>query len=99
MINAITDVVRKNGESYLTEEHVTKISGCYHHSTEIPGYSKLVSNEELAEKGYNLNISLYAYESRFSINESLSFSDAINEWRDVHGQAIEYLTDLTKMIS
>ena len=29
MINAISDVVRKNGESYLTEEHVAKISGCY----------------------------------------------------------------------
>ena len=59
MINAISDVVRKNGESYLTDKHIAKISGCYHNTTELTGYSKLVSNNELADKDYNLNISLY----------------------------------------
>lgn len=99
MINAISDVIRKNGESYLTDEHIVKISGCYHGTKEIPGYSKLVSNDELADKGYNMNISLYAYEARFSNNETLSFSDAYDEWNVVHGKAMTSLQRLTNMIS
>ena len=99
MINAVSDVIRKNGESYLEETHITKISGCYHHSAEIPGYSKLVSNDELAEKGYNLNISLYAYETRFANSDAPSFTDAYDEWEDIHSRAIGSLSQLSDMIS
>lgn len=88
MINAISDVTRKNGESFLTDQHIAKISNCYHQSKEVEGFSKLVSLRELEEKNFNLNISLYAYAKQFSEEEDISLSETVSEWEDVHCSVI-----------
>ena len=89
MINAISDVTRKNGESFLTNQHIAKIANCYHHSTEVDGFSRLVSIDELAEKNYNLNISLYAYSRQFSDDANISLPDSITEWNDIHNSVMD----------
>ena len=97
MINAINDVVRQNAESKLLPEHIEKITRIYHSSTEIDGYSKLVSNEELASRDYNLNISLYAYKSQF-VHSHTSLDSAISSWNECsQSVSIEYNT-LLKML-
>ena len=97
MINAINDVVRQNAESKLLPEHIEKITRIYHSSTEIDGYSKLVSNEELASRDYNLNISLYAYKSQFVYSQT-SLNSAISSWDECsQSVSIEYNT-LMKML-
>lgn len=97
MINAINDVVRQNAESKLLPEHIEKIIRIYHSSTEIDGYSKLVSNEELASRDYNLNISLYAYKSQFVYSQT-SLNSAISSWDECsQSVSIEYNT-LMKML-
>ena len=97
MINAINDVIRQNAESKLLPEHIEKITRIYHSSTEIDGYSKLVSNEELASRDYNLNISLYAYKSQFVYSQT-SLNSAISSWDECsQSVSIEYNT-LMKML-
>ena len=80
MINAIREVIRKNGESFLLEDHIHKIASAYHLKKEIEGFSKLVSIEDVAEKGFNLNISLYAYQGVFEANVAITENDAIGNW-------------------
>ena len=80
MINAVREVIRKNGESFLLEDHINKIASAYHQKKEIEGFSKLVSIEDVAEKGFNLNISLYAYQGVFEANVAITENDAIGNW-------------------
>lgn len=80
MINAVREVIRKNGESFLLEDHINKIASAYHLKKEIEGFSKLVSIEDVAEKRFNLNISLYAYQGVFEANVAITENDAIGNW-------------------
>ena len=89
VINAVSDVTRRNGESFLTDQHIAKIANCYHQSSEIDGFSRLVGINELAEKNYNLNISLYAYAKQFSDEARLSLPNSITEWNDIHNSVLD----------
>ena len=80
MINAVREVIRKNGESFLLEDHINKIASVYHQKKEIEGFSKLVSIDEVTEKGFNLNISLYAYQGVLEANVAITKNDAIDNW-------------------
>lgn len=97
MINAINDVVRQNAESKLLPEHIERINKVYHSSTEIDGYSKLVSIEETASRGYNLNISLYAYASQYE-HEQVSFDSTISSWNECSQTLLSEYDSLLKMI-
>jgi type I restriction enzyme M protein len=90
MINAVNEVVRKNAESMLTNDHIQKILSAYTAFETIDGFSKVVSIDEIAEKRYNLNISLYAYSQRFSQNLVMDAATAYNAWK----QSSAALTDV-----
>ena len=97
MINAINDVVRQNAESKLLPEHIEKITKVYHSSTEIEGYSKLVSIQDVAAKDYNLNISLYAYSSQFEHTHT-SLDTTISSWEACSQSLLAEYNSLLKMI-
>lgn len=80
MINAVHDVVRKNGESFLLDKHIEKISSTYHKKKEIEGFSKITSLADIKEKDYNLNISLYAYKGFLESSEEILHEDAMENW-------------------
>ncbi len=97
MINAINDVVRQNAESKLLPEHIERMTKVYHSSTEIDGYSKLVSIDEVAAKDYNLNISLYAYASQYEHSHS-SLDTTISSWEACNQASLMEYDTLLKMI-
>lgn len=97
MINAINDVVRQNAESKLLPEHIERMTKVYYSSTEIDGYSKLVSIDEVAAKDYNLNISLYAYASQYEHNHS-SLDTTISSWEACNQASLMEYDTLMKMI-
>lgn len=97
MINAINDVVRQNAESKLLPEHIERMTKVYHSSTEIDGYSKLVSIDEVAAKDYNLNISLYAYASQYEQSHS-SLDTTISSWEACNQASLMEYDTLLKMI-
>lgn len=80
MINAVNLVVRKNAESYLTNEHIETILSAYQYYCDQEGLSKVCVNQDI--KDGNLNISLYAHKS-----EDIATADldtAIMEWKEIH---------------
>jgi len=58
-INAAEHFEKGKRQNVLTEEHIDKIVETYQHRREEPRYSKRVSMAQIAEEGYNLNISRY----------------------------------------
>lgn len=55
-INALKEVERKNGESYLLDTHINKIVGAYKNHSNIDRFCRVVSLEELIKNNYSLNI-------------------------------------------
>lgn len=98
MINAVNEVVRKNAESMLLAEHIQKNVNAYLQNRELDGFSKIVSNDEIREKKFNLNISLYAYQSVFHDVLAVSKEDAMDVWLSSHNQCINEVNELIKLI-
>lgn len=98
MINAVNEVTRKNAESILLAEHIQRIVNAYQQNRELDGFSRIVSNDEIREKKFNLNISLYAYQSVLQDALTVSKEDAINVWLSSHSQCINEMDELIKLI-
>jgi len=58
-INAVKEVVRKNAQSYLEDEHIAHITSAYDQFTDEEKYAKVATLADIAEKDYSLNIALY----------------------------------------
>ncbi|MCQ2263450.1 MAG: SAM-dependent methyltransferase, partial [Bacteroidales bacterium] len=58
-INAAELFEKGKKQNVLTEEHINTIVETYQYRKEAPRLSRKVSMEEIAENGYNLNITRY----------------------------------------
>jgi type I restriction enzyme M protein len=58
-INADRDYHAERAQNVLLPEHAEKITSTFHTYAEVPGFSRVVSREELRDNGDNLNIRRY----------------------------------------
>ncbi|MFY1685006.1 N-6 DNA methylase [Micromonospora sp. WMMD730] len=59
-INADHEYAAGRAQNYLVPEHIEKIAYAYEAFTDIPGYARVVTREELRKNDDNLNIRRYA---------------------------------------
>jgi len=80
-INAVEEVKRDKTISMLEERHIDKIFKAYKEYKDIPGFAKVVSNEQILENGATLNISQYV--SRLEVKDETpkqSLEELLNVW-------------------
>lgn len=82
-INAKDDVTRKNGESYLEEKHIEKVSSAYHHYSIIDGFSAVIDNAVVLAKNAKLNIAQYV--RSISSDDISSVEDYVAVWKEASG--------------
>ncbi|MEV7827074.1 type I restriction-modification system subunit M [Microbacterium enclense] len=58
-INAVNELGREQGQSYLLGSHQTKILDVYRSFAELPRFSAVATRSEIADKSYNLAIPQY----------------------------------------
>src|SRR5262245_63148028 len=58
-INAVNEVTRERAQSFLTDEHITRIIQAYEAFKDEPGFTHVVGLEEIRARDGNLNISLH----------------------------------------
>jgi type I restriction enzyme M protein len=58
-VNAINEVVRKNAQSFLEEDHIKKIADAYEQFGDVQYFAKAASYDEIAAQEFNLNINRY----------------------------------------
>ena len=81
-INAVNEVVRKNGESNLEPEHIEKIAAAFIGFTAIEGFSAAVETDEIAMNDWALSIPLYVKKADVnSETDDLPLSKRIGDWR------------------
>ena len=58
-INAVNEVTRERAQSFLTDEHLQRVVRAYQDYQDEPGFTRVVSMEEIRAKDGNLSIPLY----------------------------------------
>lgn len=96
-INALKEVERKNGESFLLDSHISKVVGVYRTHSEIEKFCRVISLDELIKNNYSLNISLYVHASIYQ-EDSFDLLTSSKEWRSSHNATIESIEELLTLI-
>ena len=94
-INAVDEVVRKNGESNLEAEHISKIADAYSRFCDIDGFTRIVDFEEVKANDYLLNIPFYfGQNSPLDDGTEKSVLELFNDWK----QSSDMMNDTFKTI-
>ena len=97
-INAIKEVVRKNGESYLEDAHIQKIVRAYNNNEDVPYFSKWVRNEDIIDS--SLNIVQYVQpEEIVSTEQTLPVSATEQAWQTQSKEIQSFINDLQNLLS
>ena len=94
-INAVDEVRRDKTISMLEEKHIDKIFKAYKEYKDIPGFAKVVSNEQILENGATLNISQYV--SRLEVKDDApkqTLEELLAEWQKNLVELYEGITGL-----
>ena len=84
-INAVNEVTRERAQSFLTDDHIQRIVAAYQAFGDEDGFARVVSNDEIREKGSNLSIPLYVRVDNGNGNgsaETISLKQAIANWQE-----------------
>lgn len=79
-VNALKEITRKNGESYLEKEHIEKISSAFHHAKNIDSFSKVVDLSDIEANDYDLTIQKYVFINDYVVELSESFETYLGKW-------------------
>lgn len=84
-INAVNEVTRERAQSFLTDAHIARIVAAYEDDDEIPGFSRVVTIEDIRSQQHNLSIPLYIKTEATSTNgncqSQVSVTDSIQVWQ------------------
>ncbi|MEA4971510.1 MAG: class I SAM-dependent DNA methyltransferase [Candidatus Pelethousia sp.] len=82
-INALSEVTRKNAQSYLEDRHITKIANAYRAYESIENFSRVVTIADTEQFAYSLSIPLYIREATSNgSTEDRSLSECIELWNE-----------------
>jgi len=60
-INALKEITRKNGESYLEKVHIDKIASIFNKPHDVDNFSRIVDWKEIESYNYDLTIQKYVF--------------------------------------
>ena len=98
-INASEHFDKGKRQNTLSDEHFEKIIDTYKYRNEVPRYSRRVSIEEIANQGYNLNISRYVNtsieEEKIDLREvNIKLNEINKKIKDATDKHNEFLKEL-----
>ena len=83
-VNAVDEVTRERGQSFLTDGHIARIIAAYETFADEPGLSRAVEIDEIRSKNGSLNIPLYVGVNSIenvAPPDGASVEAALAEWR------------------
>jgi type I restriction enzyme M protein len=98
-INAVNEVTRERAQSFLTDDHLQRIVDAYQVFADADGFARVVSNDEIREKGSNLSIPLYVRAANGNgkgngAAETVSLKQAIANWQESSTALRKSMNDL-----
>ena len=82
-INAVNDVAREQAQSFLREEHQTRILDAYRAFANVNQFAAVATLDRIANKGYSLAIPLYVEGAKAAeAGEQVELTAALATWRE-----------------
>jgi len=98
-INAVNEVAREQGQSFLRESHQHRILDAYHAFEPQGGFAAVATLDQIAEKGHSLAIPLYvAGDSAKEVGEHIDVIDAVAQWRAAVQESDEAIADVLALL-
>ena len=85
-INAVNEVTRERAQSFLTDDHIERVLQAYERFQDEPGFTRVVTLEEIRAKDGNLSIPLYIAPEATPVqqaalaNRANGLPDALSAW-------------------
>ena len=96
-INAVKEVTRRNGESFLEEQHIQKIVDAYNGYTDVDNFCTVADREQIVHNEFNLNVSLYAYANVVERNV-VDLKSALGDWQEQHSVVMQNINALNDLL-
>jgi type I restriction enzyme M protein len=99
-INAVNEVTRERAQSFLTDEHLQRVVRAYQDFKSEPGFTQVMTIEEIRAKEGNLSIPLYVVGETAAVQEEAAeyringLPDAITAWLNSSRNVRESLQSL-----
>lgn len=92
-INAVKEVTRKNGESYLEPQHIDKIVKAYIGDEDVFSFMRIVSIDEIKKNDCDLSIQKYVF---INNRERIKISSVDEEYKQWKNQSTGLNNDIDK---
>jgi type I restriction enzyme M protein len=97
-INAVNEVTRERGQSFLTDEHVEHIVSVYENFKGEPGFSRVATLDKIRAKDFSLSIPLHVGPSTangtLEVKEAASLVGTLNTWLKSRSEVAEALAQV-----
>ena len=80
-IDAVDQVTRERAQSFLTPDHIERITNAYRAFEDEDGFATVATLDAIAKQQHKLSIPLYVNRSESAGNETGDLSEAIAAWR------------------
>lgn len=98
-INALKEITRRNGESFLEKQHIEKIAKVFHKIESIENFSRVVDWKEIESYDYDLSIQKYVFINEGSDGIIESFDTCYEQWDSLANAANSEMSELIKLLS
>lgn len=99
-INAVRDVTRKNTNSFLSDEQISKIASAYHAYKDIDAFAKVVSFREIGDNGFDLSIKKYVFIPKKDDSfDDVDLPEALSVWCEAHQKVSHEINSLIEALS
>ena len=97
-INALKEITRKNGESYLEDQHINKIAQAFRNHKDIERFARVVDWEEIASYKYDLTIQKYVFISDAVISHKGTLNEHYNKWLEDSSNSSTQMSNLMNLM-
>lgn len=97
-INAKQEATRKNAESYLEDQHISKIASAYLNYEEIDGFSAIATSADIEQHGFSLGIPLYVAGTQAETVSQEHIEESITDWMTCSAGLHEVLDTVNGLI-
>lgn len=98
-INAVNDVAREQGQSFLRETDQEKVLEAYRNFSEIERFSAVATLDQIGDKGHSLAIPLYVKGVKTADSGGMiPVADAVSGWRDAATATEVALADVVALL-
>lgn len=100
-INAVEEVTRNQGQSYLEDNHINRIVKAYKNFKDVEDFAKVASIDQIKANSYNLSIPLYVkpkINRHSETNTKVDLNRVIADWRKSSDELHKSMNELFEML-